>query len=138
MLCLLANNRHEALTNRVKVKNLSGGELQRLLLANALIKNPDILILDEPDQNLDISGQLQFYELLNEVYKQRGVAILMVSHDLHLVLSSTKQVICLFHHICCSGQPNVISQTPEFSAIFGKDMSKMMAVYNHYHSHNHG
>ena len=121
-----------------QISQLSGGEIQRLLLANALIKNPDILILDEPDQNLDISGQLQFYELLNEIYKKREIAILMVSHDLHLVMSSTKQVICLFHHICCSGQPNIISKTPEFSAIFGKDMSKMMSVYNHYHSHNHG
>lgn len=121
-----------------QIHDLSGGEIQRLLLANALIKDPEILILDEPDQNLDISGQLQFFELLNKIYEKRKIAILMVSHDLHLVMSSTKQVICLFHHICCSGQPNVISKTPEFTSIFGKDMSKLMSVYNHYHSHDHG
>ncbi len=121
-----------------QISKLSGGETQRLLLANALIRNPQILILDEPDQNLDISGQLQFYELLNKIYEEREIAILMVSHDLHLVMSSTKQVICLFHHICCSGKPSVISKTPEFANVFGKDMSKLVSVYNHFHSHNHG
>lgn len=121
-----------------QISQLSGGETQRLLLANALISDPEILILDEPDQNLDISGQLQFYELLNKIYNNRKIAILMVSHELHFVMSSTKQVICLFHHICCSGKPEVISKSPEFASIFGQDMSKLMSVYNHYHTHNHG
>ena len=121
-----------------QIYKLSGGETQRLLLANALICNPDLLILDEPDQNLDISGQLQFYELLNKIYNKRKIAILLVSHDLHLVMSTSKKVICLFHHICCSGKPEVISKTPEFAEIFGRDMSKLISVYNHYHTHNHG
>jgi zinc transport system ATP-binding protein len=121
-----------------QIHQLSGGETQRLLLANALLGDPELLILDEPDQNLDISGQLQFYELLNNVYKKRKIAILMVSHDLHMVMSSTKKVICLFHHICCSGKPDVISKNPEFTKIFGKDMTKLMSIYNHYHTHNHG
>jgi zinc transport system ATP-binding protein len=121
-----------------QIHQLSGGEKQRLLLANALINDPDLLILDEPDQNLDISGQLQFYDMLNGIYKKRKMAILLVSHDLHMVMSSTKQVICLFHHICCSGKPETISKNPEFTSIFGKDMSKLMSVYNHYHNHSHG
>ena len=120
-----------------QINKLSGGELQRSLLANALLGNPDLLILDEPDQNLDINGQLKFYELLNKIYEKRKIAILLVSHDLHLVMKSSKKVICLFGHICCSGKPEVISKNPEFNKIFGEDMSKLMSSYNHYHTHNH-
>ena len=83
--------------------NLSGGELQRVLLARSLLGNPELLILDEPAQNLDIKNQLNFYNLLNQIYQRRDISILMVSHDLHMVMASTKQVICLYHHICCSG-----------------------------------
>ncbi len=116
---------------------LSGGELQRVLLARALLNNPEILILDEPAQNLDISGQLAFYKLIENVYKNRKLAILMVSHDLHLVMASSKQVICLFHHICCEGEPQMVAKDPEFISLFGNDMAKMMAVYNHSHNHIH-
>ncbi len=116
---------------------LSGGQLQRVLLARALLNNPEILILDEPAQNLDISGQMAFYKLLDNVYKKREIAILMVSHDLHLVMASSKYVICLFHHVCCAGEPNAITKDPEFLTLFGDDMAKMMAVYNHDHNHNH-
>jgi zinc transport system ATP-binding protein len=116
---------------------LSGGQLQRVLLARALLNNPEILILDEPAQNLDISGQMAFYKLLDNVYKKREIAILMVSHDLHLVMASSKHVICLFHHVCCAGEPNAITKDPEFLTLFGDDMAKMMAVYNHDHNHNH-
>ncbi|HLD77041.1 MAG TPA: ATP-binding cassette domain-containing protein [Rickettsiales bacterium] len=116
---------------------LSGGELQRVLLARALLNNPEILILDEPAQNLDISGQMAFYKILDNVYKNHEVAILMVSHDLHLVMASTKQVICLFHHICCAGEPQVVTKDPEFISLFGSDMAKMMAIYNHTHNHTH-
>jgi zinc transport system ATP-binding protein len=121
-----------------KIDVLSGGEMQRVLLAKALLNQPDLLILDEPAQNLDITGQLKFYELLNEIYKSQEVAILMVSHDLHMVMSSTKQVICLFHHICCLGTPEDITKNPEFISIFGNDMSKLISIYNHYHNHKHG
>ena len=116
---------------------LSGGELQRVLLARSLIDDPEILILDEPAQNLDISGQLSFYKLLERVYEQRSLSILMVSHDLHMVMASTKKVICLFHHICCSGEPSTITQDPEFVSLFGTDMANMMAVYQHSHNHKH-
>lgn len=116
---------------------LSGGEMQRVLLAKALLNKPDLLILDEPAQNLDISGQLRFYELLAEIYKKQNIAILMVSHDLHMVMSSTKQVICLFNHICCLGEPEKITKNPEFISIFGNDMAKLISIYNHYHNHKH-
>lgn len=116
---------------------LSGGELQRVLLCRALLDEPDLLILDEPAQNLDISGQLAFYEQLNRIYEQQPLSILMVSHDLHLVMSCTRQVICLFHHICCSGEPQSVTQDPEFQKLFGEGMANMMALYHHQHNHTH-
>ena len=116
---------------------LSGGELQRVLLARALLGDPQLLILDEPAQSLDITGQMAFYKLLEQIYRQRELAILMVSHDLHLVLSCTQQVICLYHHICCSGAPQVVTRDPEFITLFGQDMARLMAVYHHSHTEGH-
>tara|TARA_Y100000996_G_C22522715_1_gene643160 strand:+ start:265 stop:1011 length:747 start_codon:yes stop_codon:yes gene_type:complete len=110
---------------------LSGGEMQRVLLARSLLNNPEVLILDEPAQNLDVSGQMHFYKLLQIIYSKRGLSILMVSHDLHLVMVSTKQVICLSNHICCYGKPQQITKDPEFLSMFGKDMAEVMAVYQH-------
>lgn len=116
---------------------LSGGELQRVLLARSLLNDPELLILDEPAQNLDIAGQLHFYKLIEHIYRERKLTILMVSHDLHMVMASSHQVICLFHHICCSGEPQMVTKDPEFIALFGKDMANMMAVYQHSHHHTH-
>lgn len=110
---------------------LSGGEMQRVLLARSLLNNPDLLVLDEPAQNLDLSGQLSFYKLIQEIYSKRNISILMVSHDLHLVMVSTKKVLCLSNHICCSGKPQQVAKDPEFISMFGKDMANMMAVYQH-------
>ncbi len=126
----------EALLSR-PLSALSGGETQRVLLARALLDSPELLVLDEPAQNLDIAGQLQFYNLLEQIYKNQKLAIVMISHDLHMVMKSTKQVICLYHHICCSGKPQAVTKDPEFIALFGKDMAKMMAVYQHSHDHEH-
>lgn len=114
---------------------LSGGELQRVLLARSLLDDPQLLVLDEPAQNLDISGQLSFYKLLERIYKERNLSILMVSHDLHMVMASTKRVVCLFHHVCCSGEPHTITKDPEFISLFGDDMANMMAIYHHSHNH---
>ena len=117
--------------------NLSGGELQRVLLARALSCNPHVLMLDEPAQNLDVSGQLQFYQLIDALYEKRNLSVLMVSHDLHMVMSSTRQVVCLYHHICCSGAPDSVARDPEFVQMFGAEMAQMMAVYQHSHAHDH-
>ena len=119
------------------IHSLSGGEWQRVLLARALQDEPEAIILDEPAQNLDISGQLQFYKTLDEIHQNRGIAILMVSHDLHMVMASTQQVVCLYHHICCSGAPQTVARDPEFAHLFGQDMAKMMAIYQHQHDHDH-
>lgn len=116
---------------------LSSGELQRVLLARALVENPQMLVLDEPAQNLDVSGQLAFYKLIEKIHTRRKLTLLMVSHDLHLVMSSTKKVVCLFHHVCCSGEPQVVTKDPEFISLFGDDMAKLMAVYHHSHDHHH-
>lgn len=118
--------------------DLSGGELQRVLLARALLHEPELLVLDEPAQNLDIGGEVKFYKLLDKIYQLQQCAILMVSHDLHLVMASTKQVICLYHHICCSGEPQTIAKDPQFISLFGKDMNELMAIYEHQHDHRHG
>ena len=116
---------------------LSDGELQRVLLTRALLGEPQLLVLDEPAQNLDISGQLAFYKLLERIYREREMSILMVSHDLHLVMASTRRVVCLFHHVCCSGEPHEVAKDPDFIALFGDDMARMMAVYHHVHDHVH-
>ena len=115
---------------------LSGGELQRVLLARALLDEPTLLVLDEPAQNLDITGQLSFYRLIEKIYKERDVSILMVSHDLHLVMSATRNVLCLSGEVCCYGEPSSVAQDPAFVSLFGEDMAKMMASYHH-HDHNH-
>ena len=117
---------------------LSGGELQRVLLARALAADPHVLMLDEPAQNLDVTGQLQFYKLIDDIFDNRDLSVLMVSHDLHMVMRSTRRVVCMFNHICCSGAPESVAKDPEFIAMFGNDMAQMMAVYQHSHDHTHG
>jgi zinc transport system ATP-binding protein len=116
---------------------LSSGELQRVLLARSLLGDPELLVLDEPAQNLDMSGQINFYKLLERIYKQRQLSILMVSHDLHMVMASTMRVVCLYHHICCEGEPHIITKNPEFVSLFGNDMADMVAIYQHKHDHSH-
>ncbi|MDZ4094254.1 MAG: metal ABC transporter ATP-binding protein [Paracoccaceae bacterium] len=116
---------------------LSGGQFQRVLLARALLSEPDILILDEPTQGLDQPGEAGFYRLIEEVRAQTGVAVLMVSHDLHVVMAASDRVICLNGHICCEGTPRVVSNTPEYRALFGLGTQGALALYRHDHDHDH-
>ncbi len=118
------------------VQGLSGGELQRVLLARALARNPNLLVLDEPIQGIDLAGQTELYELIARIRTQRNCGVLMISHDLHLVMASTDRVVCINHHLCCSGQPETVSQHPEYIAMFGPKEARSLAVYTHHHSHD--
>lgn len=115
------------------IQKVSGGEMQRILLARALLRQPDLLVLDEPVQGVDLQGQAELYQYIQELRNQYDISILMVSHDLHLVMNHTDQVICLNQHICCSGHPYNVSQAPEFKRLFG-DFSGAIAIYEHHHS----
>ena len=116
---------------------LSGGQVQRVLLARALLAAPEILVLDEPTQSLDQPGTAAFYRLIEEVRGDLGCAVLMVSHDLHVVMSASDRVICLNGHVCCEGTPTVVSAAPEYRALFGPGTGGTMALYRHRHDHSH-
>jgi len=118
------------------VQNVSGGEFQRVLLARALLRKPDLLVLDEPAQGVDINGQQQLYQLISNIRDQMGCGVLMVSHDLHLVMAATDQVLCLNTHICCQGHPEAVSKHPEYLKLFGSSLDGL-AVYTHHHDHSH-
>ncbi len=120
-----------------QIAALSGGQLQRVLLARALLSRPEILILDEPTQGLDQPGTAAFYRLIEEVRGETGVAVLMVSHDLHVVMSASDRVICLNPHVCCEGAPRVVSAAPEYRALFGLGTGGAFALYRHVHDHAH-
>jgi zinc transport system ATP-binding protein len=119
------------------VARLSGGELQRALLARALLRKPDLLVLDEPVQAVDFMGEARMYELISDVRKRHGCGILMVSHDLHLVMAESDHVICLNGHVCCEGGPVKVQQDPEFAKLFGPSAARMIAAYTHHHDHDH-
>ncbi|WP_343191967.1 zinc ABC transporter ATP-binding protein ZnuC [Buchnera aphidicola (Formosaphis micheliae)] len=117
----------------VQLHQLSGGEMQRMLLARALLNKPDLLILDEFTQGIDIQGQVELYSLINQIHCEFKCAILMVSHDLNLVMSYTDEVYCLNTYICCSGTPEIVCRNKEFIAMFGLTGIKNFAVYYHQH-----
>ncbi|PVZ85030.1 zinc ABC transporter ATP-binding protein ZnuC [Serratia sp. S1B] len=119
------------------MQKLSGGENQRVLLARALLNQPQLLVLDEPTQGVDVNGQLALYNLIDQLRKELDCAVLMVSHDLHLVMAKTDEVLCLNQHICCSGTPEVVSMHPEFIAMFGQRGAEQLAIYRHHHNHRH-
>jgi zinc transport system ATP-binding protein len=120
-----------------RVASLSGGELQRALLARALLRQPELLVLDEPVQAVDFDGELKLYELISSIRKTRGCGILMVSHDLHMVMAESDRVICLNGHICCEGGPTAVQRDPEFLKLFGPAATRMIAAYTHHHDHDH-
>lgn len=126
----------DALLN-LPLKGLSGGELQRVLLTRALLNKPNVLILDEPAQNLDVNGQMQLYKLIQDIHHQQNCAVLMVSHDLHRVMKQSTQVLCLYHHICCIGKPESILKDAQFNNLFAEQMDDLMATYEHHHNHCH-
>ena len=116
---------------------LSGGQLQRVLLARALLESPDLLVLDEPTQGLDQPGAADFYRLLDAVRTELGCAVLMVSHDLHVVMSASDRVVCLNGHVCCHGTPETVASAPEYRALFGTGTRGALALYRHDHDHAH-
>lgn len=117
---------------------LSGGETQRVLLARALLRDPQLLVLDEPVQGVDVSGQAALYALINAIRKQRNCGVLLVSHDLHLVMATTDTVICLNQHVCCHGHPEQVTNDPAYLALFGdQGKQSQVALYTHHHDHQH-
>ena len=121
----------------VQINSLSGGEMQRVLLARALINDPQVLLLDEATRGLDQPGVAAFYRKIENIRKSTNCAILMISHDLHVVMSSSDRVICVNGHICCQGTPEIVATSPEYQALFGGDVDGTFALYRHHHDHNH-
>lgn len=118
------------------VQSVSGGEMQRVLLARALLGEPDLLVLDEPDQAVDVHGQAELFNRIEAVRRSHGCGVLLVSHDLHTVMARTDRVVCLNRHVCCSGRPEDVSRHPEYHALFGGHAAEL-AVYLHRHDHAH-
>ncbi|KPW94232.1 zinc ABC transporter ATP-binding protein ZnuC [Pseudomonas sp. SZ57] len=118
------------------IQGISGGEMQRVLLARALLRKPELLVLDEPVQGVDVAGQAELYSLITRLRDRHQCGVLMVSHDLHLVMSTTDQVVCLNRHVCCSGHPEQVSHDPAFVELFGNN-AQSLAIYHHHHDHAH-
>ena len=118
--------------------DLSGGEFQRVLLARAISKKPDLLVLDEPVQGVDFTGEIALYELIKKISDELNCGILLISHDIHFVMSSTDHVICLNGHICCSGTPSTVTKNPAYIELFGEHSASALSLYKHHHDHSHG
>jgi zinc transport system ATP-binding protein len=119
------------------VDTLSGGEFQRVLLARAIIRRPALLVLDEPVQGVDYTGEIALYRLIGELRDRLGCGILLISHDLHLVMAATDRVLCLNGHVCCQGTPQLVASDPEYRKLFGTRAAETLAVYHHHHDHHH-
>lgn len=124
-------------TEHQQLSNLSGGETQRVLIARALLRRPNLLILDEPARGVDFTGEAEFYELVGQLRDKHNLGILLVSHDLHVVMARSDRVICLNGHVCCSGEPEHVSQHAEYARIFGPKGAAALSVYRHHHDHAH-
>lgn len=119
------------------MQQLSGGEQQRVLLARALARTPDLLVLDEPVQGVDVTGQAELYHLISRIRDRYHCGVLMVSHDLHLVMATTDQVLCINRHVCCAGHPESVSRHPAYLRLFGAPINDGLALYQHHHDHAH-
>ena len=119
------------------LSDVSGGELRRVLLARALLRDPDLLVLDEPAQGVDVGGQADLYRLIGRLRESRGCGVLLVSHDLTMVMAETDHVICLNRHVCCAGRPETVARDPSYAALFGDRAAPALAVYQHRHDHSH-
>ncbi len=124
-------------TRERQLSQLSGGELQRVVLARALLRDPNLLVLDEPVQGVDYAGEADLYNLIGRLRDERGFGVLLVSHDLLIVMARSDRVVCLNHHVCCSGVPQTVAQHPAYAQLFGADASRAFAVYHHHHDHSH-
>jgi zinc transport system ATP-binding protein len=120
-----------------QLSELSGGELQRVVLARALARGPGLLVLDEPARGVDYAGEAELYTLIGRLRTERGFGVLLVSHDLHVVMAQSDRVICLNRHVCCSGVPEQVAQHPEYARLFGPQAARAFAVYHHQHDHRH-
>ena len=126
----------EHLRNK-NLSDLSGGEFQRVLIARAIAKQPDLLVLDEPVQGVDFKGEIALYELIKKISEDLNCGILLISHDLHVVMSATDFVVCLNGHVCCSGTPQVVAKNNEYQELFGDRASSILSLYEHKHDHTH-
>lgn len=122
---------------KAQVQSLSGGEFQRALLARAMLRRPDLLVLDEPVQGVDYTGEAALYELIGAIRDRTGCGILLISHDLHVVMAATDTVICLNGHVCCRGTPQAVAVDPKYRQLFGQRAAGALAVYSHSHDHTH-
>ena len=122
---------------KAEVRNLSGGEFQRVMLARAMARKPDLLVLDEPVQGVDFASEIALYELIQRIRDELGCGILLISHDLHVVMAATDRVVCLNGHICCQGTPRDVASSDEYRQLFGARAASTLAVYEHDHDHTH-
>ncbi len=120
-----------------QLHDLSGGEFRRVTLARALLRDPDLLVLDEPSDHVDFRGRLALGRLIGALRDRRGCGILIISHDLHLVLGATDRVVCINGHVCCTGRPDAVSRHPNYISLFGPEAAAALAVYTHSHDHSH-
>ncbi|MBM3508911.1 MAG: ATP-binding cassette domain-containing protein [Alphaproteobacteria bacterium] len=120
-----------------QLATLSGGELRRVLLARALLREPELLVLDEPVAGVDVAGQPELYDVIAALARERDLGVLMASHDMHLVMAASTRVLCLNRHVCCAGQPDAVTRHPEYIALFGSAWVEGLAVYSHHHDHRH-
>lgn len=141
----LSRQKHDDVMKRVGVshlkgeqmRTLSGGETRRVMLARAIARDPDLLVLDEPVQGVDFAGEIELYDLIRDIRNEMGCGVLMISHDLHLVMAATDHVFCLNGHICCEGSPKDVTSSDVYKSLFGKRAVPGMAVYEHQHDHRH-